>query len=104
VYNVRLSFDEAWRAVLTGDAEAADTGADGTTVVARRLTGHILINGDLPLPLSDDEGYGSGTVKARLNLDWTRECNSEELTFEGAVSEIIGYLEDRGYDPYYRVE
>ena len=103
VYTVGLSFDEAWRAVLTGNAEATDIGADGTTVVARRLTGHILINGYLPLPLSDDEGYGSGTVKARLNLNWTRECNIEELTLERAVNEIIEYLEDRGYEPYYRI-
>jgi alpha-tubulin suppressor-like RCC1 family protein len=103
VYTVGLSFDEAWQAVLTGNAEATDIGADGTAVVARRLTGHILINADLPLPLSDDEGYGSGTVKARLNLDWTREYNIEELTLESAVNDIIKYLEYRGYDPYYRV-
>jgi hypothetical protein len=89
--------EDAW-AILTGNIKSINIGADDMEFVARRLKGYILIH--RTLPLTENEGYGSGIIKAKLILSRTKECNREKLSFERAVYEIIEGLEDRGYDLY----
>lgn len=89
--------EDAW-AILTGNIKAMNIGADDTEFVARRLKGYIIIR--RTLPLTENEGYGSGIIKARLNLSRTKEYNREKLSLERVVYEIIEGLEDSGYDPY----
>jgi hypothetical protein len=86
------------RAILTGNVKAINIGASSKGFAARSLKGYIIIH--RTLPLTENEGFGSGVIKAKLNLSRTKEYNREKLSFERAVHEVIDELEDSGYAPY----
>jgi len=90
--------DYWFEGIALGKAKETDIGVDDEALVAKSLSGNILLWVN---PLTGEELLGSGKISLKLDRNTTEEFNALDYTIAEAVAEIEEYLEvEKEYIPY----